>query len=190
VIASPADASLCHRLIVQHRGEVYNVNTAWRRVRDHRASPCEPMKSGTVRTYRATVPSGSSDALQVSRTFLRCACTCKRGRGLAGTVLLPYPARRASHPEARPWTPAGPPGDPLTPAVPPAPEAPSLRTAASDPWAVQPAVDPLELLGEHVQHRLAGKIPVTLVRQQNQPRSSAVALNRLVEPLRLDGERS
>src|SRR5262249_18923818 len=114
VVASPADASLGHRLIVQHRGQVDNVHTAPWRVWDHPASPCEPTKSGTVRTYRATVSSGSSDALQVSPTFLRCACTYKRGRGLAGTVLLPYPACRASHPEARPWTPAGPPGDPLT----------------------------------------------------------------------------
>src|SRR4030081_444196 len=53
---------------------------------------------------------------------------------------------------------------------------------------VEPAVEPVELLGEHVQHRLTGQVAVALVGQQPEPRGPAVALDRLVEPLRLNRE--
>src|SRR3984885_13999608 len=80
-------------------------------------------------------------------------------------------------------------------AAPRHPEWPGLWTAGppgdiSCLRAAPPALQPVELPGEHVQHRLAGQVTVALVRQQHQPRGPAVPLDRLVEPLGLDRERA
>ena len=51
-------------------------------------------------------------------------------------------------------------------------------------------VGPVEHLGQHVQDRFTGAVAVALVRQHDQPRGAAIALDRLEQPLRLDGERA
>src|SRR5215831_3442676 len=54
-------------------------------------------------------------------------------------------------------------------------------------WA-EPAIEPAELLGQHVQYGLPRDVAVTLKRQYHHPGRAAVAGDRLEQPLRLDRE--